>query len=136
MVFSINQGNTWKTYTDMGFVDLECNIPLKNYNLLNEYELNSWNEAAELIYTHGITPETFNTIDFNLLDASTIRFAYVLYRPSYSDVSQTNQLEWQFDAKGRFDIMNENSYEYDIYKNHIKITSLENNEIIKANLIV
>lgn len=53
-------------------------------------ELSSWNNARDTIFNNGIDTSTFNTLDFNTITETfiapnTIRFAYVLGRPSYGD---------------------------------------------------
>lgn len=136
LAFSIDKGITWKTYNGAEFIDLSCNIPLKNYIDLTEEELILWNAAKEEIYSNGVTTELFNSIDFNLLNAKTVRFAYVLSRLTCSDTSETSQLDWQFDAKGSMRKMTDSEHTVDVYEHSIKVTTLIDNQLIKTNIII
>lgn len=136
LVLSIDSGSTWKTWNGIEFANIDCIIPNTSYNEMTVQELVQWNQAKEAIYTQGIGITTFNTLNFNLLNASKIRFAYVLSRPSYSDTVETSQLDWQFDAKGNLRKMTDSECVIDVYERSVKITSSISNELIKANVMV
>lgn len=138
LILSTDKGLTWKTWnvTEGIFEDVDLTIPLKSYQLLTESEKAQWDAATDIILSNGISPTVFNTLNFNLLGFSTIRFAYVLLRPSYLDVADTSQLNWQFDAMGSMRKMTDSECTIDIYDSEIKITSLIANSAIKINTVM
>jgi hypothetical protein len=135
IIFSIDKGLSWKSYNGSNFINLSSVIPLKEYNTLTTDEITQWNLARDEIYNYGITPEVFNTINFNLLNAETIRFAYVLERINYTDVAQSNQLVMQFDAQGTMRLMKSTEFDIDMYNNHIKIIPTIPSDIINVNVM-
>jgi hypothetical protein len=136
LAFSIDNGVTWKTTSDgITFTNLSHTIPLKVYNTLTTDEITQWNNAKDDIATNGITPAVFNSINFNSLGASTIRFAYVLKRPLYADAAETTQLNWQFDSNGAMRRMKDTEYDIDLYSKQIRVTSLIDTSILKMNII-
>lgn len=139
MVLSINKGKTWKTYnaSTLSFEDLtDIIIPLKPYSSLSSDELQQWDNANNVIYEKGIPTSLFNTLDFNLLNSETIRFAYVLSRPTFADTAETSELKWQFDAKGSLRKMTDNEHYVDVYEHQIKVTPLIDNALLKVNVMV
>lgn len=138
VAFSIDSGVTWKTWNSVSLVfeDLTgCVIPLKSHDTLTAFELTQWNNAMDIIALNGITPETLSTLNFNTLGTSSIRFAYVLNRPAFTDIAETSQLNWQFDAKGNMRKMADSEYTVDIYEQQIQLTTLITNELIKVNIL-
>jgi hypothetical protein len=137
LAFSIDKGATWKTTADgTTFINLSYSIPLKEYGTLTPEEIIQWNNIKNDIATNGITPTIFNLINFNSLGANTIRFAYVLKRLLYTDAAETTQLNWQFDSNGSMRRMKDTEYDIDLYSKQIRVTSLIDNSIVKANIII
>lgn len=97
LALSIDSGESW---IGNNLISLPCQIPKTPYSEMTVEEIELWNQAKEAIYSQGIDITTFNSLDFNTLNADTIRFAYVLSRPSYVDIAETSQLDWKFDMKG------------------------------------
>lgn len=143
MAISTDKGLNWLTWnpTSQQFEKLECTITAKEFNLLSSEELSQWNHAKDIIFENGIIADDFNNLDFNLLAEDnilpkTIRFAYVLSRPTYGDVVNTAGLSWQFDAKGYLKKMKDSEYDTDVYEHQLKFTSLIENPLIKVNILV
>jgi len=136
IALSIDKGNTWLSWDGTKFVELNCKIPNKSYETFNEDDILAWNNAREIITISGILLENFNSLNFNLLQSKTIRFAYVLIRPLYSDNVETTQLKWQFDAKGSLKLMKPSEYEINVYENKAEITSLLDSKLIKVNMMI
>lgn len=72
----------------------------------------------------------------NTYSAEKIRFAYVIFRPLYTDTAENSQLDWQFDAKGSMQKMTDTEYVVNVYEDQIKVKTLIGNPIVKVNLIV
>ena len=142
LAVSTDSGQTWLTYSNGSWSSLNITIPDKtDYNLLTTSELTQWNQARDTIFSNGIDIETFNTLDFNTLTETsiapnTIKFAYVLNRPSYSDSVSTNKMTWNFDAKGSMKKMKESEYDIEMYEKQIKFTSLVDNAMVITNIII
>lgn len=138
LVLSIDSGITWKTWNTVtsNFEDLTLTIPTTPYANMTEDDLTQWNNAMEVISINGIDATTFNELDFNLLNSKTIRFAYVLSRPTYSDTAETSELQWQFDAKGSLRKMSDSEHYVDVYEQQIKVTPLIDNALVKVNVMV
>lgn len=134
VVFSIDGGTTWKSYTSNQFVDLDIDIPLKSYNELTTDEKTKWNTAKDKILESGISSSELSNIDFNSLNIEKIRFAYVLSIKNIDDNCNTTKLEWQFDAKGSMKKMKDSEYEVTIGNESLKFKSLINNDMIKLNI--
>lgn len=138
IALSIDKGQTWKVWDSINnsYIDLsDISIPLKPYSTLSDIELTQWNLATESIAKKGITTEIFNSLDFNQLNSETIRFAYVLIRPSYSDNAETSQLDWQFDSKGNMRKILDSECVVDVFEKRIKFTPLIDNPLIKVNVM-
>lgn len=138
IVLSTDKGVTWKSYdsTSLMFNDLNIVIPTTPYEQLTNNQKIQWDNAKNVILEKGITPDLFNTLNFNSLNAQTIRFAYVLSRSTYNDTAETTQLDWKFDAKGNLQKMNDSECKISVYDQQVKVQSLINNPIIKVNLMV
>lgn len=138
LALSIDEGITWKTWNTatLLFEDLNCVISKTPFLQMSDEELIDWNNARDNIYENGIDVATFNTLDFNLLSSKTIRFAYVLSRPTYVDKTETDRLDWQFDAKGNLQKMKDSECTISVYDQQVKVKSLIDNPIVKVNLMV
>lgn len=138
LALSTDSGSTWKTWNaeTNNFENLSLIIPTTPYKQMAESELIEWNDAMEVISINGIDATTFNELDFNLLNSKTIRFAYVLSRPTYLDKAETSELQWQFDAKGNLQKMTDSECIVSVYDQQVKVKSLIENPIIKVNLMV
>lgn len=134
IVFSIDGGNTWKTYNGSEIVNIEITIPNKSYNELNNDELLQWNTAKELIYRDGIDFLELKNINFNTLNMENIKFAYVLHVNNANDIAINQKLIWQFDAKGSMEIMNPTDIKVEVLQNIIKITPKTSEDLIKVNI--
>jgi hypothetical protein len=137
MVLSKDGGKTWLTYNlEEGITPLINTIPLNNYQSLSREEQIKWDNAKSEIIEKGMDVATFNAFDFNTLDAKTIRFAYVLVRPTYTDTAETDKLEWQFDAKGYMMLMGDAEGDMFMYEKDIRYISSTANPIIKLTAMV
>ena len=135
MVFSIDEGITWKTHNGVDFVDLPVIIPCKPYNELTEDELIQWNNARDEILANGIHSDNLKTLDFNTITFDKIRFAYVLHVDNTEDVALNKTRTWQFDAKDSMILMKDDEIDIEVLPTGIKITPKVNSEIIKLNII-
>jgi hypothetical protein len=142
LALSVDNGKTWKTYDGANWVDLPVTIPSNKYSSMTVDEIKQWNNARDIIATHGMDKSTFNFIDFNTLtDNNTapeyIRFAYVLIRPIYTDDVKTTKLDWDFNAKGNMDLMVPGTeYSISLYEKEARFKSLIDNDLIKVNFLI
>ena len=138
IVISSDGGNTWNTYVDNEFKNIDKTIPLKPYELLTKEELVYWNDAANTIKDIGINVDEFNSNDFRkvLTNFKKIRLAYVINRETCEDSVEINKLSWQYDAKPTLQKMNDSEYIVNILGNSVKLTSLIDSELIKVSVMI
>lgn len=134
IAFSEDNGENWKSYKDGNFIDLNCNIPLKEFKLLTDEELTLFNTSKQKIYEEGIDYNELKNIDFNSLNLEKIRFAYVLSVENSEDIAINKELIWQFDSKGSLKKLKEVEFDLELRENSIEFTSLINCDMIKINI--
>ena len=134
IAFSIDNGTTWKSYDGEKFIDLTLTLPLKQYSILSPDEILQWNAAKDTIFTQGISVDQLELINFNSLNMTKIRFAYVLSVESKNDTIANKTLKWQFDAKGKLWRTKYTECTALVYNNELKITPLINADMIKVNI--
>ena len=134
MAVSVDEGLTWKTWSESGFIDLTNTCPLKEYSALSEDEKIQWNTFKDEVYASGINGKTLNTVDFNSIKEENMMFAYVFNRDSYEDKCEMSKLQYQFDAKGSYILLKDS--EVDIKQNSegIGITPKNDMELMKVNV--
>ena len=109
MVFSVNSGDDWLTYSSTSS-DFE-EIDITNINNVKE---------------NGVAPDTFNTIEEKwneIVTDNKIRFAYYLEQSSIDDVAAVDKLEIKMDIQGRWkkaEHIADYDYEYD--NEHLYVT--------------
>ena len=135
MVFSIDEGITWKTHNGVDFVDLPVIIPCKPYNELTEDELIQWNNARDEILANGIHSDNLKTLDFNTITFDKIRFAYVLHVDNTEDVALNKTRTWQFDAKDSMILMKDDEIDIEVLPTGIKVTPKVDSSLIKLNIV-
>lgn len=140
IALSTDSGKTWLTWNSnsTSFVDLNCTIPAgADFILFTDSEKTQWYQAAAIIAANGITPDTFNSLNFNLLEnAEKIRLAYVFSVGDLTDSASMAKLEWQFDAAGFMKQMKPDEYDVNIYGKDIRFKSLIANDIIQVNTML
>lgn len=135
IVVSKDNGSTWSTFKDGSWsIVNSLEIPLKFYNQLSEEELVKWNTAINTIFTEGIDSSLIKTIDFNLLKADTLRFAYILNKETLDSVCEMSKLKWQFDSIGKFRALSSTDCFIDISEHNISITPSTDVELLKVNV--
>ncbi len=138
VVFSIDKGVTWKTWkiVDNSFENLDIVIPNKRYTEMSDDEKSQYNKSTDIIFEKGIPSGLIQNLDFNsTLTSNTIRFAYVLYRPTYNDFVSTDKLDWSFNAKGHMKAMNYEEFEAEVFENQVRIKTFIDSPLIKVNLM-
>lgn len=135
IVFSTDKGVSWYTYDGTNIIPIDCIIPLKDYQVMSDEEKVKYNVAKDIITNVGMSIDIFNSFDFNLINSYGIRFAYVLTRPTYSDMSEVNELSWKFDAKGYMKELKDNEYNLDVYDHRIQLIPNINIDLLKVSAI-
>ena len=140
-VISDDNGLTWKTWNGTTWDTLTNTCPLtdankvKQYSELSDSEKNKWNQLKEEIWTNGIATDTAD-VDYNLLGKS-IRFAFVLYRPSYADNVTLKNLSIVFDKIGNWHKLSESDIDIAINTNSCSVTAKQNNLTnVKVNILI
>lgn len=140
LAFSFNDfsAQKWYTVTNGALTELNITIPLKDHSLFTETDKQQWNNAKNTILLNGLSIDDFHSLRLHQLSDSlkSIRFAYVLKRPSYEDNVVVQNLEWNFDAKGTMKKMKDSEYDVDLYEHSAKVTTLIENDIIKVNIMI
>ena len=113
---------------------LNINVPLKMQDQLTDEEKTNLNTAKTAIKLVGIPYNELSNIDFNSIDISHLRFAYLFDRPTIDDTVYTNLLKWQFDAYGQmFTLDEESDYSISIENNQAKMKMNNDYSMIKIN---
>lgn len=136
IVFSIDCGQTWLSYIDNKIITLSCNIPLKVYSSLTSEELLLWNNCTEEIIEKGMTSDELSAVDFDAITFTSIRFAYVLVRDHYNEITEVSTLSLNFDAKGHLRKMKKSEYDTLLYDYGLHIKSLIDTPLIKLNALL
>lgn len=137
LAVSIDDGDTWKTYDaeNTTFKDLEVTIPSSNYSDFSPTDITNWNAAKTKISTDGINASDMSSIDFNKLNSTKIKFAYVLTATSTTEMDSMKNLTWQFDAKGSLRQCTSDEATIEVNSNGVKITSNIDSDILKTNIL-
>ena len=142
-VISADNGQTWLSWNGSSWVSLTNTAPLddnnkiKQYSKLSDSEKIQWDKLKEEIWSSGISTD-ITGIDYNIiLTNKTIRFAFVLYRPTYDDnifLSKTNLL---YDKVGAWHKLSEDDIDIAINSNSCIVTpKLQNLEHVKVNILI
>lgn len=106
IIYSVNQGKSWKSYKNGGIVDISTN-------------------DLDTIKEHGMTPDEFNAIKTkwnDLIIEDNIRFGYYLEIEDFEDTVEVDKLEALFSLLGRWKKLKETDYDYEYDNTHIYIT--------------
>lgn len=133
MAVSFDNGSTWKTYKDGTFQELSITIPNKYYANMTDEEKTNYSNAKTTILESGFNASDLSSIDFNIDNLDTIRFAYVLYQDSINDDCKMSDLSWNFNAKGYLQKMKDSEVDTSFCNGIIKITPLIDCEMIITN---
>lgn len=133
MAVSFDNGSTWKTYKDGTFQELSITIPNKYYANMTDEEKTNYSNAKTTILESGFNASDLSSIDFNIDNLDTIRFAYVLYQDSINDDCKMSDLSWNFNAKGYLQKMKDSEIDTSFCNGIIKITPLIDCEMIITN---
>ncbi|MBU5268879.1 signal peptidase II [Clostridium cochlearium] len=86
IVCSVDSGNTWKTFNNEKWVDVNLDV--------------------ESVRNNGMTIELFNSINDvfwnELVTTKKIRFAYLFSQDSIADVEELDNLDLQYDGQGKW----------------------------------
>ena len=134
-VFSIDNGIIWKTYDGNNIIDLDINIPSKQYSKLTEVELSQWNLAKDKILEHGINYNELININFNDMSAEYIKFACVLYKDKPSDTCNLKNLFMKCDFKDMYKVMTPEEIDIAVNYNSVQVTPHIDCEEIKVNIL-
>lgn len=137
VAFSIDDGTTWKTWdaTTSAFKDMSITIPVsKVYADFDSTDLTNWNSARDTIYADGVDIATLSTLDFNTLNMSKIRFAYVLSATDTETMGKMKQLIWQFDAVGTMELCSPSDVRVQISGTGVKLISNIDADMLKVNV--
>lgn len=136
LAVSINGGVTWLSADGSGnFFDLGVVIPLKSFSDLSVSEKVNADNATASISTQGITLTQLTTLDFNLLGASGIRFAYVIIRGNLTDVALVDSMRWQFDAYGNIKKVKDSEFDVVLHNDKIEVDSFVTTDVMLINIM-
>ena len=136
-VISNDNGSTWQTWNGTNWTSLTNTCSLKKYSLLSDSEKIQWDKLKEEIWSSGISTDTTG-IDYNIiLTNKTIRFAFVLYRPSYADNITLKDTQWLYDKIGVWHKLSEDDIDIAINSNMCTVTpKLQNLNNVKVNILL
>lgn len=139
-VVSDDNGINWKTWNGTSWQVLTNKCPstdeniVKQYSQLSDSEKNKWYSLRDEIWTNGIETTTTN-VDYTLLNKN-VRFAFVLYRPSYSDNVTLKNISMLYDKIGNWHKLSEADVDVAINTNSCSVTAkLENLTNVKVNIL-
>ena len=100
---------------------------------MTDEEKTNYSNAKTTILESGFNASNLSSIDFNIDNLDTIRFAYVLYQDSINDDCKMSDLSWNFNAKGYLQKMKDSEVDTSFCNGIIKITPLIDCEMIITN---
>lgn len=135
-VVSTDSGVTWKTTNDLGvtWTTLTNTTPLGLYPDLLSEEQTNWNSFRDEIVINGIDISILETINFNTLQATKLRFAYVLITPNATARNSMTKLDWQFDSQGQYEQLDKADLCIYVTNENISIKPLKDMELLKINV--
>ena len=137
IIFSIDDGATWKTYNTSTntFEDLSISIPVnKDYSNFTDEEKTAWEEAKETAYNQGIDSSILNTINFNDFDSEKMKFGYVLTATDSETMDKMKNLIWQFDSKGVMELVSPSDVKQQLFYGGVKLISNIDADMLKVNI--
>lgn len=141
-VISADNGQTWISWNGSSWNTLINTAPLDNnkikqYSKLSDSEKIQWNKLKDEIWTSGMSTD-ITDVDYNsILTNKTIRFAFVLYRPTYDDNITLKDTQWLFDRIGSWHKLSEDDIDIAINSNMCTVTpKLQNLQSIKVNILI
>ena len=123
IAMSIDSGATW-----LGLNENKEPIALEIEDI---YSKDTWEESKEIIHANGLSVDDFNSFNFNELDSTLIRFAYVLNKEMFDAIVELDQLEFQFDAKGS---MTNSNASFEVREDSVTVLPAKDNNIMKVNI--
>lgn len=136
IAFSRNLGETWHVFRENKLIDLECFIPKKNYRSMSPSEILSFNEAKEVISNLGMTLQEFESTDFNNIDCSRLRFAFVLEKTTYNDTLKLKNFNLNYNQATSKVILPDTSYQASLFNHSISIIPKEDLDKIEVDIII
>lgn len=140
-VVSDDNGINWKTWNGTSWKVLTNKCPLTDKNIVKQYsqlsdsEKNKWDSLKDEIWTSGIETTT-TSVDYTLLNKN-VRFAFVLYRHSYSDNITLKNVSMLYDKIGNWHKLSEADIDVAINTNSCSVTAkLENLTNVKVNILI
>ena len=120
-IFSIDNGITWKTYSDNAIANIDITIPDSNYSSDNK---TIWNNAITSIETNGILSTDISSISFNTLDMNSIKFAIVLSDVNSSQDCKISSISVNYTINDGYTEMNKDECKIEVTNNIPIVTSL------------
>ena len=128
-------GSSWDTLTNTASLDRDNKI--KQYSKLSDSEKIQWNKLKDEIWTSGMSTDIAD-VDYNsILTNKTIRFAFVLYRPTYDDNVALKDTQWLFNRVGAWHKLSEDDIDIAVNSNMCTVTpKLQNLNNVKVNILI
>ena len=142
-VISADDGQTWITWngslwnTLTNTAPLDENNKIKQYSKLSDSEKVQWNKLKEEIWTSGMSTDIADVDYSSILTNKAIRFAFVLYRPTYDDNVALKDTQWLFNRVGAWHKLSEDDIDIAVNSNMCTVTpKLQNLQSIKVNILI
>lgn len=135
LAVSLDSGTTWNTLKEGALEKLNVTIPIKEHEEFSNMEQLIWNNARDHIYEKGFTPKELSLLGALIEHEDSIRFAYVLDRPSYKSIAETQQLITGLESRGYFVPVDEDKCDIEVFADNIQITSKEDLDMLKINVM-
>ena len=135
IVFTMDSGNTWYTYNNGNFEEIDINLPLKPHAQLTDNEKQNLADTTKAILDKGIAYSELENLDFNGFNMKRIRFAYALSIVDKDSTCINRELQWRFDSSGNMIKMANSEYSIDLYGHKVDFKTKITNDLIKVNIL-
>lgn len=135
LVISNDNMTTWKTWNGSSWTNLTNTVIDKDYISMSVSEKTQWNTFKNEIISVGMTDTVLQSADFSSFLGQNLRFAFVLIRPSYSDVSTLKDMQWTYTGKDNYVLLNNTDIKVSLNENYIKLTPTRNISKVKVNVL-
>lgn len=123
VAFSIDQGNLWYTIENNNIILLDSVLPKGVYKELTFTEKRNFNIARDEIMRRGLSVKDLLNIDFNILHAQKIRFAFVLNREKTNNEVILNYITMLYDKIGYLKELSDSECTVEVFEHVLKVTS-------------
>lgn len=137
MVVSNDCGSTWLYTNDCGYSWEQLGVSSinKDYDSLNNKELEAWETFKQAVNEHGFSMKELNTINFNDIKSDVLKFAYVLNVDSKESICKAELLNIQFNTHGKIQKLKDSEVNITIDSFNAYVIPNRDIKLMKINML-